>query len=162
VNADRWQRVGEIYHDALALDDDARPAYLDRSCHGDPDLRREVESLLARAADASDFLETTALELAGRVLAAEPPALTVGQRFDQYEIRAFIGSGGMGEVYRAYDTRLERELSRGVVAEIVEAYLIESLGATRFRRRLSSPRPAPVISRISDPGSGTSETATSP
>ena len=98
MNADRWQRVGEIYHDALALDDDARPAYLDRSCHGDPGLRREVESLLARAADASDFLETTALELAGRVLAAEPPALTVGQRFDQYEIRAFIGSGGMGEV----------------------------------------------------------------
>jgi serine/threonine-protein kinase len=111
VNSGRWQRVGEIYHEALALDSDARPAYLDRSCRGDPDLRREVESLLARASDAADFLETTALELAGRVLAADPPALTVGQRFGQYEIRAFIGSGGMGEVYRAYDTRLERDVA---------------------------------------------------
>ena len=121
MNASRWQRVGEIYHEALALDAEARLAYLDRSCRGDPDLRREVESLLARAADASDFLETTALELAGRALASGPAALTVGQRFGQYEIRTFIGCGGMGEVYRAYDTRLERDVAIKCLPESITA-----------------------------------------
>src|SRR5262245_53668075 len=55
MDARRWQHVGDIYHEAVALDADARSAFLDRACEADADLRREVESLLVRTADASSF-----------------------------------------------------------------------------------------------------------
>src|ERR1700752_1399602 len=103
MNASRWQLVGDIYHQALALDAEARSAFLERACEADADLRREVESLLARAEDASGFLETPALELTGRALAAQQARAMIGRRLGQYEIRSFIGAGGMGEVYLAYD-----------------------------------------------------------
>ena len=111
MNTERWRRVGDIYHAALALPPADREQYLAGACGADADLRRELESLLARASDASGFLETTALELTGRALGAEPPASLVGRRLDQYEIRSFIGAGGMGQVYLARDTRLERDVA---------------------------------------------------
>jgi serine/threonine protein kinase len=110
VTANRWQRVGDIYHEAVALGADERAAFLDAACGNDGDVRREVESLLAHAAEASGFLETPAVELAGRALAARTTSL-IGQRLGQYEIRSFIGAGGMGEVYLAHDTRLERDVA---------------------------------------------------
>jgi Tol biopolymer transport system component len=110
VTANRWQRVGDIYHEAVALGADERAAFLDAACGNDADVRREVESLLAHAGEASGFLETPALELAGRALAARTASL-IGQRLGQYEIRSFIGAGGMGEVYLAHDTRLERDVA---------------------------------------------------
>jgi hypothetical protein len=110
VTPNRWQRVGEIYHAALALSAKERVAFLDTACENDAGLRHEVESLLARAGDASGFLETSALELAGRALAAQTSPL-IGQRLGQYEIRSFIGAGGMGEVYLAHDTRLQRNVA---------------------------------------------------
>jgi serine/threonine protein kinase/Tol biopolymer transport system component len=110
VTANRWQRVGDIYHEAVALGADERAAFLDAACGNDGDVRREVESLLAHAAEASGFLETPAVELAGRALAARTTSF-IGQRLGQYEIRSFIGAGGMGEVYLAHDTRLERDVA---------------------------------------------------
>jgi Tol biopolymer transport system component len=111
MNAERWQRVGDLYHAVLALVPAEREAYLATACGADLELRHEVESLLARASDASGFLETTALELTGRALGAQPPGSLVGRRLDQYEVRSFIGAGGMGEVYLARDTRLERDVA---------------------------------------------------
>ena len=69
MNAETWQRIGDVYHAALALPPGERDAYLAAACGRDTDFRHEVESLLARASDASGFLETTALELTGRALA---------------------------------------------------------------------------------------------
>ncbi len=77
----------------------------------DTDLRREVESLLARASDASGFLETNALELAGRALAGARTTAMLGRRLGPYEVQSFIGAGGMGEVYLARDTRLARNVA---------------------------------------------------
>jgi Tol biopolymer transport system component len=111
MTSERWRRVGEIYHDALALDAGEREAFLADACRRDADLRHEVESLLARAADASGFLETNALELAGRSLAAQQTRALLGRRLGQYEVRSIIGAGGMGEVYLARDTRLERDVA---------------------------------------------------
>ena len=90
---------------------DERQAFLDEACRGDTALRSEVESLLARAADASGFLETIAVELMGRALAAAETTSWVGRRFGQYEIRSIVGAGGMGEVYLAHDTRLKRDVA---------------------------------------------------
>jgi Tol biopolymer transport system component len=110
MTATRWQRVGDIYHAALALGPDERHAWLDEACGNDADVRREVESLLAHAGDASGFLETPALELTGRALAARTTSW-IGRRLGQYEVRSFIGAGGMGEVYLAHDTRLKRDVA---------------------------------------------------
>ena len=109
--SNRWRRVGEIYHAALSLAGDERDTFLADACGQDADLRREVESLLAHAADASGFLETSALELAGRAVASQQPPSLVGRRLGPYEVLSIIGAGGMGEVYLARDTRLERDVA---------------------------------------------------
>jgi len=93
-------RVESLCLEALARRVDERVAFLDEACAGDPELRRRVEVLLARA---GGFLETPAWEAA--------PPLKVGARLGAYEIEGEIGSGGMGEVYRARDTRLERTVA---------------------------------------------------
>ena len=111
MTGERWRRVGELYHHALALDTGEREAFLTDACREDTDLRREVESLLARASDASGFLETNALELAGRALAGHRTTAMLGRRLGPYEVQSFIGAGGMGEVYLARDTRLARNVA---------------------------------------------------
>jgi eukaryotic-like serine/threonine-protein kinase len=111
MTQEKWDRVGEVYHGAMAIAPENRAAFLDQACAGDAELRREIESLLARAEDASSFLETPALELAGRAMAAHRAPSLVGRRLGQYEIRSFIGAGGMGEVYLARDRTLERDVA---------------------------------------------------
>ncbi len=131
MNVERWQRVGELYHAVLALVPAEREAYLAAACGADVELRNEVESLLARASDASSFLETTALELTGRALGAQPPGLLVGRRLGQYDVRSFIGAGGMGEVYLARDTRLERDVAIKTLPPYVAA---DPLARARLER----------------------------
>ncbi len=111
MTSDRWERIAEIYHAAVALGPDERHSFLDAACGPDRDLRLEVESLLARAADASGFLDATAVQLMGRALAQQETTSWVGRRFGQYEIRSIVGVGGMGQVYLAFDTRLKRDVA---------------------------------------------------
>ena len=110
MTSDRWERIAEIYHAAVALGPDERLSFLDAACGPDRELRLEVESLMARAADASGFLEATAIQLMGRALAHQETSW-VGRRFSHYEIRSIVGAGGMGEVYLAFDTRLKRDVA---------------------------------------------------
>ena len=107
MTPDVWQRVKEVLAEALDHDPEERPAFLDRAC-ADPALRSEVASLLAaHDKGENDFLERSALEAA---------ALDVGTLLGAYEILAQIGSGGMGDVYRARDTRLDREVAVKVLS----------------------------------------------
>jgi eukaryotic-like serine/threonine-protein kinase len=141
MTTDQWQRVGEIYHAVVALSADERGAFLEAACGNDADVRREIESLLAHAGDASGFLETPALELAGRALAAQTPSL-IGRRLGQYEIQSFIGAGGMGEVYLAHDTRLKRN----VAIKCLPAHIASD---TRARARLE--REARLLATLNHP-----------
>ena len=112
MNADRWKQVERLYHEALERSEEQRAAFLSSACAGDEELLREVNSLLRYEAEAEHFIQSPALHAAARLMAREGNApLTAGQRVSQYEIVSALGVGGMGEVYLAKDTRLERHVA---------------------------------------------------
>ncbi len=110
MKTDRWQQISALYHAVLARPGDERHAYLQEACAGDEPLQREVEALLAH--DAGEALvDTPALAAAAQALAAEPAGPLVGRRLGAYQVTSFLGAGGMGEVYRARDTKLGRDVA---------------------------------------------------
>ena len=123
---DDWTRLREVFDGARALPPDARPAFLTGACRGDQTLRLEVEQLLASDAGAAGFLETPAM------LADDPATVTPleGQRLGAYRIERRLGEGGMGVVYRALDTKLNRP--------VAIKFLFEELADASARRALSA------------------------
>jgi serine/threonine protein kinase len=120
MNGERWQEVKAVLESALQLDSAKRSAYLDQACSSDASLRHEVESLLAADREVqSSFLQSPPL-LAKKL---EP-----GIRLGDYEIQSLLGAGGMGEVYRARDLRLRRDVAIKVLPAVV------STDAERLRR----------------------------
>lgn len=112
MTPEQWEKIGELYHQAVELDGDERSAFLDRACGGDAAARREVESLLAADEQAQDFIASNALKDAARMVTANvTPALDSGRRIGHYLIESQLGAGGMGEVYLARDTRLGRRVA---------------------------------------------------
>src|SRR5688500_16429465 len=109
MNAERWQQVEQLYHDAMERAAGERAAFLAEACAGDERLRHEVESLLAFEDRAENFIESPALEVAAKTMAEEQGAPVVaGQTINQYQIISHLGTGGMGEVDLAGDTRPAR------------------------------------------------------
>jgi len=100
-----------VYDRVLDFAATERAAFLDEACAGDDDLRREVESLLAQENCMGTFMEETALNTAARNLISARRESMIGKCIAHYEILAFLDAGGMGEVYRARDTRLKRDVA---------------------------------------------------
>jgi eukaryotic-like serine/threonine-protein kinase len=131
--SERWQDVERLYHEALRRGPSDRASYLNEACRGDETLRHDVESLLAYSHDSEYFLSPPAVDqLAGLEAFAAPaqPSLT-GQRFGPYEITALLGSGGMGQVYRARDVKLGRDVA---IKILPGAFLDDADRRARFER----------------------------
>jgi serine/threonine protein kinase len=111
---ERRQQVEEIFHEALQRGPGEREEYLRQACRNDSGLRREVASLLAHH-DNSQGSESWAAAVAAQLVTSSS-TLQPGQSLGPYRIESFLAAGGMGEVYRAIDTRLNREVAIKVCA----------------------------------------------
>jgi Tol biopolymer transport system component/tRNA A-37 threonylcarbamoyl transferase component Bud32 len=111
----RWRKVEEIYHEALEREPQERRSFVARACKDDSTVRREVETLLATEGKAA-VVDQPAIEFAPELL-VEDRVLKRGTELGPYRIEASIGSGGMGQVYRARDTRLNRTVALKISKE---------------------------------------------
>jgi Tol biopolymer transport system component/serine/threonine protein kinase len=111
MTPERWQKVEKLYQAALEREPSQRAAFLKEACAGDEELRREVESLLAYEQQAEGFIEALAPEAAAKGLAGQRRHSLVGQPLGPYKVLSLLGAGGMGEVYKAEDTKLGRHVA---------------------------------------------------
>ena len=135
MDPNRWEQIEQVYHAALQRSPGLRGAFVAEACQGDKELQREVEGLLDQGDSTNTSLERPA---------SEPVALRLGpgSQLGPYKIEDLIGAGGMGEVYRARDTRLHRTVAIKLVRP-------ELARRADFRERLH--REARAISALNHP-----------
>jgi serine/threonine protein kinase/Tol biopolymer transport system component len=110
--AERWRQIRDVLEKAVELPPGERSAYLNQACASDRPLRQEVEALLAGSEEVrSSFLQSSLLRM----------SLTPGTKLGDYEVKSLLGAGGMGEVYRARDSRLGRDVAIKVLPSFLTA-----------------------------------------
>ena len=151
MTTERWNRVQEIFHEALERTSAERAAFLSAACAGDADLREEVETMLKADTDVPRILNAT-LENLACLLPDEPEdkALTFPREIGPYKIIREVGCGGMGTVYLA-----ERaDVGKRVALKVLRSGLLSSTHRQRFlsERRILARLDHPNIAHLLDAG----------
>jgi eukaryotic-like serine/threonine-protein kinase len=150
VTPERWKQIESLCHEAIDRERADRSSFLDAACAGDPELRRHVESLLKH-------VEATRNPPQGNLFAPDTVAssddslgMLAGSRLGPYEVETRLGTGGMGEVFRARDTSHNRQ----VLIKFLSSEFADEAGRRRFQReaRLASALNHPHILSVEDIG----------
>ena len=151
MKSDRWQQIERICQEALQREQSQRAAFLEEACAGDETLHSEVEHLLAQETKAHDFLETPAPELVARTMMKEQADYWVGRVVGSYRILSLLGTGGMGEVYLAQDTTLDRKVTLKFLPDFMRE---DPTARRRFVReaKLAAALDHPFICKIYETG----------
>jgi serine/threonine protein kinase/tetratricopeptide (TPR) repeat protein len=150
---ERWNEIKEKLHAALELEGTQRTAYLAEIGAADPGLRQELESLIASHEQAgTEFMSPPAVEGDVPPQAPTPRSSMIGRRVGQYQILEQIGSGGMGEVYRA--ARVDEQYRKQVAIKLVRAGQDTDFIVSRFKneRQILAGLDHPNIARLLDGG----------
>jgi Tol biopolymer transport system component len=131
MRQERWRRIEELYHAVLAQDPAGRALFLAEACAGDEELRREVESLLAQPPSTEPFLAEPAVAMAAELVSDPGVFVLTGRRIGAYQVQDLLGAGGMGEVYRARDTKLRRDVA---IKILPRAFTSDPERLARFER----------------------------
>jgi eukaryotic-like serine/threonine-protein kinase len=132
MTPERWQQIEELYHAALECADEERAAFLADVCAADEPLHREIENLLSANAQADRFLSGHALEReAAKVVAQHQAAVRAGYQLNRYRLVSCLGTGGMGEVWLAEDTSLNRRVA---VKLLPTGFTADAARVRRFER----------------------------
>ena len=111
MNPERWQQIDRIFQGAIEREPHERASFLDQACGDDSPLREKIEALLRSHDGAGSFLASPASPPNFGKVREPAPHQFVGQYLGSYELKAHVGSGGMGDVYRARDTQLRRDVA---------------------------------------------------
>lgn len=171
MDFERWKKIDSLLQQALDCPGEDRDAFLQSACQGDAELRREIESLLKSHGKAAGFLEQPAIELAARDLSASglsrsdsrsdpeswPPDSASGQLrpgtilAGRYTVLGLSGRGGMGEVYRARDNKLDQVVALKLITQSLRRSTMATIrlhNEVRLARQVSHPN----VCRVYDIG----------
>src|SRR3984957_7051107 len=143
LTAERWRQIENIFHQAAAADDSARPEILTRQCQSDPELRAEVEAMLAACDREGSAIPSSKQERSGDL---------AGRRVGNYQLERMLGEGGMGSVYLA--NRADGEFEQQAAVKLLATYLRGEFFTERFRfeRQALANLNHPNFTRLLDSG----------
>lgn len=137
-----WDRIKELFSEAIKLPEDERPAFLDDACHGDELLRAEIDSLLDADSDATSFMEEPVISTDGLDGEEASGEQLVGTRIGHYTLNRVISTGGMGIVYEAE----QEQPSRIVAIKILKEFMASTSSLRRFEYE------SQILARLRHPG----------
>ncbi len=145
MDPDHWRELKDIFEAALDVEASDRAAFLEKACRDNPGMRKEVEALLDRTAGSS-FLEKPAYKEVPELFESDADNALVGKRLGPYSVTDKIGRGGMGIVYLARDTRLDRPVA---IKMLAPKFTSDSQQRERLKRE------ARAAAKLSHPGIAT-------